>query len=374
MPGPSGLDVSDTMVGNFVRSTFKHALTTNTAAHPLQPEKDPLTLSQWSPDQTGSTSMMAIGGRENYAEPTTTTPIPSPAQAPQSSTKPQAQGFGKASEWENKILIDDVTEVSRMTGLVPGSRDIGSMLPRQSNDDESSVFDQIQSQPRTNNEGSDLLRRQERRTGKPASPAKPHPSDYDPSELESLRTGKSSGKDGKKKGGLGAKIVAFFGIILVVGVMGAVGFSFLSKQMPQERPASFTTAAGVTIRNLSGRWAINLVTTLDNGTANPFQQFEATVEQNNQTLSGSGRDGDGNFIITGEIGEDGKRLTLKKQYEGQSRFHLPIMMSGEVADPSTPAVGNGHFYAHISDQSGQQVRVTGEWQAQLSINQPKALF
>ncbi len=368
-------DLNEVEAANFVRSTFKHQLTTSTAAQPLQPEKDPLTLSQWSPDQTGSTAMLAMGGRDTYAAPATTSPIPSPAKqepakptASNASSRPSAPGFGKASEWENKILIDDVTEVSRMTGLVPGSREISSMLPRKGNeDDDSSVFDQIQSQPRTN-EG-DLLRRQERRTGKPATPTKHHPSDYDPSELDALRTGKADQDSKKKGGGLFGKLVAFVGIVGVVAVMVVVGFSYLGKQGAGERPATFTTPGGVSVRNLSGHWAINLMIALENGA---FQTFETDIEQNMLTLSGSGRDADGSFSISGEISDDGKRITVKKLYEGQSRFHLPIFMTGEVSQ-GAPAIGGGHFYAHIDDQNGR-TRVTGQWQAQLAPSQPKSVF
>jgi len=161
-----------------------------------------------------------------------------------------------------------------------------------------------------------------------------------------------------KKNPMGVAVAAV-GIILVLAVVGVVGYMKFGSMLGGSGGGQAVTAGG---GKLPPEWHM----VLNSSEGEQFQDYAVQVSQSGKGLSGKGRDQVGEFTLSGELtGTD--TISLQKQYDSAG-YIWPIMFSGRLIQSPNGVFASGTFSWRKSDAE----RIQGEWQAMPPAPAPQA--
>ena len=184
----------------------------------------------------------------------------------------------------------------------------------------------------------------------------------------------------QKQGSLVGTLIKLCAAVLVFVVVGFVGLAVLGGG------STSTVADGGAIKqnelglpDLSGNWQIKLWVETESGNVG-FGEIEAKVKQSGKSFSARGKDGNGNFDISGDLGQDEQvTIVFVRSYDvSDSRQHpLPIRFRGVVgASRGSEIIAQGSFVNRLMQDMPQLGKhkfenITGYWS--LSIAEESAV-
>lgn len=200
------------------------------------------------------------------------------------------------------------------------------------------------------NRGMPKTSQDSRQTGDAESPYK---SQFDLSQLKTPGDGNTGSDTSFNKGGMlkskGAILGALVKFVIVTVVFisfGAVGLFFLGGNQSSVTTAGSMKTNEMGLPVLSGRWHIKMVVETENGEVG-YGEIEADVVQTREEILGKGLDGNGNFVVSGNLGKAQEvMIAFSRHYDiDDGRQHPnPTRFKGVVsANPQESVIAQGSF-------------------------------
>ncbi|MBI1271582.1 hypothetical protein GC174_14240 [bacterium] len=183
----------------------------------------------------------------------------------------------------------------------------------------------------------------------------------------------------QKQGSIVGTLIKLSAAVLVFVVIGLVGLAVLGGG------SSSSVADGGAIKqnelglpDLSGNWQIKLWVETESGNVG-FGEIEAKVKQSGKSFSARGKDGNGNFDISGDLGQDEQvTIVFVRSYDvSDSRQHpLPIRFRGVVgASRGSEIIAQGSFVNRLMQDMPQLGKhkfenINGYWSLTIAEESP----
>lgn len=316
------------------------------------------------------------------------------------------KGPGKEKENESisaypepQVFMGTFEEVEKTASAIFGETDsedargISEALQSaiKSGDDTTDGHGNVGGSPRGDDWPDDIHRRGEGRgsdnaTSGRSSSQSPYKSQFDLSaikrpgeENDESRGGFQRGAMFQKQGSIVGTLIKLCAAVLVFVVIGFVGLAVLGGG------SSNSVADGGAIKqnelglpDLSGNWQIKLWVETESGNVG-FGEIEAKVKQSGKSFSARGKDGNGNFDISGDLGQDEQvTIVFVRSYDvSDSRQHpLPIRFRGVVgASRGSEIIAQGSFVNRLMQDMPQLGKhkfenITGYWSLSIAEESP----
>lgn len=207
----------------------------------------------------------------------------------------------------------------------------------------------------------------------------PYKSQFDLSALK--RPGESDQADSsfdksqmfRRKGSFVSTLMKIVAVTMVFVVIGVVGMFALGGSQTTVTDGGNIPQNDLGLPVLTGNWKLKLWVETESGNIG-YGETTASVVQKGQLITASGKDGNGNFTITGNIGQDGQvGIAFWKQYDVKDGRQHPFPTSFEgVVGPErgSDVVAQGSFANRLMQDMPELgkhkfEKITGYWSLSL---------